>query len=197
MSSDGGGQRGRLIVISGPSGSGKSTLWHRLVQHPRMHFSVSATTRPPRPDEVDGRDYHFLSAAEFHRLLDEDAFLEHAEVHGHHYGTLRREVEAAMDRGEDVLLEIDVQGAAQVRRSGLPAVSIFVLPPSLGELERRLRARGTEDEATLRRRLANAAREMEEARHYDHQVVNDDLERMVAEVERLLGLQDPAKEARR
>lgn len=188
MSSEGGGKRGRLIVISGPSGSGKSTLWHRLVQHPGMHFSVSATTRPPRPGEVDGRDYRFLSPAEFRRLLDEGAFLEHAEVHGHFYGTLRREVEEAMARGEDVLLEIDVQGAEQVRRSGLPVVSIFVLPPSLEELERRLRARGTEDEETLRRRLAIAAREMAEARHYDLQVVNDDLERMVPEVEAFLGL---------
>lgn len=179
--------RGRLIVVSGPTASGKSTLWRRLVQRPGVAFSVSATTRPPRAGEVDGRDYHFISPEEFERRAGAGEFLEWARVHGRFYGTPRSGVENALASGQDVVLEIDVQGAAQIRRSGLPTVTLFVLPPSYEVLEQRLRARGTEDEAEIQRRLTVVRAEMAEAPHYDHQVVNDDLERMVAQVEAILG----------
>lgn len=180
-------ERGRLIVISGPTASGKSTLWRRLVDDHGVEFSVSATTRPMRSGEVDGRDYRFLSEEDFARLVAEDAFLEHATVHGRRYGTLRGPVESAIGDGRDILLEIDVQGARQLHDCGLPSVSIFVEPPSLEVLEERLRTRGTEDEAEMRRRLSVVAEEMANAPQYDHRVVNDDLERMVAEVEGILG----------
>lgn len=185
MSND--SRRGRLIVVSGPTASGKSTLWRRLVERPDVCFSVSATTRPPRAGEVDGRDYWFVSPAEFERRVAAGEFLEWATVHGRRYGTLRAEVERALAAGKDLVLEIDVQGAAQIRASGFEAISIFVEPPSLAVLEARLRARGTEDEAEIQRRLAIVRTEMAEARHYDHRVVNDDLERMVAQVEGILG----------
>lgn len=180
-------RRGRLIVISGPTASGKSTLWRRLVARPGVAFSVSATTRPPRPGEVDGRDYRFIGQGEFDRRVAAGEFLEWARVHGRCYGTLRAEVERELAAGKDLVLEIDVQGAEQIRASGLEAVSIFVEPPSLEALEERLRARGTEGEEEIRRRLAIVRAEMEHAPHYDHRVVNDDLERMVAEVEAILG----------
>ncbi len=195
MSNDPAPRRGRLVVISGPTASGKSTLWRRLVQRPGVTFSVSATTRPPRDGETDGRDYHFISEEEFTRRVAAGEFLEWAHVHGRRYGTLRREVEAAVSAGRDILLEIDVQGARNLRASGVPALTIFVLPPSLEVLERRLRARGTEGEVEMRRRLDVVREEMSHAREYDHCVVNDDLERMVAEVEALLGY--GAREARR
>jgi guanylate kinase len=185
-------RRGRLIVISGPTASGKSTLWRRLVQRPGVRFSVSATTRPPRPDEVDGRDYHFISQAEFDRRVAAGDFLEWARVHGRCYGTLRTEVERALAAGSDLVLEIDVQGAMQIRDVGFPAVSIFVEPPSLDALETRLRARGTEAEPEIQRRLAVVREELRQAPHYDHRVMNDDLERMVAEVERILGYRKEA-----
>lgn len=185
-------ERGRLVVISGPTASGKSTLWRRLVQLPGVAFSVSATTRAPREGEVDGRDYHFLSDQEFDRRLAEGDFLEHAEVHGRRYGTLRSEVERALDRGQDLLLEIDVQGAEQVRDCGLPVLSLFVMPPSEEVLVERLRGRGTESEEQMQRRLRIIHEEMERAGSYHHVVVNDDFERMLAEVMELLGLEAPA-----
>lgn len=181
--------RGRLIVISGPTASGKSTLWRRLVDDHAVEFSVSATTRAMREGEVDGRDYRFLSDEEFARLVAADAFLEYAQVHGRRYGTLREPVEKAIGEGRDILLEIDVQGARQLQGCGLPMVSVFVEPPSLEVLEERLRTRGTEEESEMRRRLAVVAEEMANAPQYDHRVVNDDLERMVAEVEGILGYQ--------
>ncbi|RMH04692.1 MAG: guanylate kinase [Planctomycetota bacterium] len=185
-------ERGRLIVISGPTASGKSTLWRRLVALPGVRFSVSATTRSPRPGEVDGRDYHFLDDREFDRRLAAGEFLEHAEVHGRRYGTLRAEVERALAAGEDLVLEIDVQGAEQLRGCGLPMVSIFVAPPSEEVLRERLRGRGTESEEEMKRRLAIVRREMDRAGEYDHVVVNDDFERMLAEVLDLLGLEEKA-----
>ena len=180
-------ERGRLIVISGPTASGKSTLWRRLVQDHDVEFSVSATTRPRRKGEEDGRDYRFLEQAEFDRLVADGAFLEWANVHGRCYGTLRAPVEASVAAGRDILLEIDVQGARQLQDCGLPLISIFVEPPSLTELEQRLRARGTEGEEEMARRLSIVAKEMEHAPDYDHRVVNDDLRRMIAEVEGILG----------
>lgn len=179
--------RGRLIVISGPTASGKSTLWRRLVQREGVDFSVSATTRAAREGEVDGRDYRFVSEEQFQGWIAEGAFLEWAEVHGRHYGTLRSEVETAIDAGRDIVLEIDVQGARQLKDCDLPIVSLFVLPPSLEVLEQRLRGRATETEEQMQRRLAIVAKEMAYADDYQHQVVNDDFERMLAESETLLG----------
>ncbi|MFQ5749416.1 MAG: guanylate kinase [Planctomycetota bacterium] len=182
-------ERGRLVVVSGPSGSGKTSLWKRLLAHPGVTFSVSATTRAPRPGEIEGRDYVFLSEKEFARRVQAGDFLEHAQVHGHSYGTLREPVLEDLGRGLDVVLEIDVQGAASVRGSGLPLVSVFVMPPSLEILGERLRGRHSDKEEEIRRRLALARAEMDQAPQYDQVVVNDDLDRMVAEVETFLGLQ--------
>jgi guanylate kinase len=182
---------GRMLVVSGPSGSGKSTICKRLLLDPRVVFSVSATTRKPRPGEVDGRDYHFLSADEFRARIAKGAFIEHAEVFGNLYGTLREPMEAAKARGQVYLLEIDVQGANQLRALGEEGVYIFFAPPDFEELKRRLSGRGTESPEVLQRRLHKAEDEMRERHRYDHVVVNDDLERAVAEVRRLAGL-DPA-----
>jgi guanylate kinase len=173
-----------LIIVSGPSGVGKSTVIGRLLagEHPPLWVSVSATTRPPRPGEVDGGHYHFWTRERFQQELRAGAFLEHAEVFGNYYGTLRREVEPYRDNGVGVLLDIDVQGAAQVRRQCPEAVSVFLRAPSLEVYEQRLRQRGTEGEAALRRRLAGARRELEHAPEYDYQVINDDLEAAVADL---------------
>lgn len=182
-------ERGRVIVISGPTASGKSTLWRHLVSFPQVTFSVSATTRQMRDDEVDGRDYRFVDAAEFSAMADRGEFLEWAEVHGHCYGTLRSDVVAAVDSGKDILLEIDVQGAAQLGDTDFPVVSIFVSPPSLDELRQRLVARGTESVEEMDMRMSIVEQEMCYADEYDYVVVNDELERMIAEVESILGLE--------
>jgi guanylate kinase len=165
----------RLIVVSGPSGVGKSTLCRALLDDARLVTSVSCTTRPPRPDEVDGRDYWFLSREEFERRLAAGAFLEHAVVHGNRYGTPREAVESRLREGRCPLLDIDVQGAAQVRATGLPAVFLFIAPRSPEVLRERLQRRDTEDAASMARRLAAAEREMQAARDYDLVVVNDRL----------------------
>jgi guanylate kinase len=167
-------------VIAGPSGVGKGTIVRRLVQRlPRLRVSVSATTRPPRPAERDGVDYRFVSDEEFSRLIADGELLEWAEVFGHRYGTPAAPVREALSRGEDVVLEIDVQGAFQVRERDPRAVLVLIEPPSMAELERRLRERGTEDEARLAERLATAERELAERAAFDHVVVNDELDRAV------------------
>lgn len=183
---------GRLIILSGPSASGKSTLWRHLVAFPQVTFSISATTRAARPGEVDGRDYHFLSEEDFLQRMAKGDFLEHAQVHGNRYGTLRSEVEQALQSGSDIVLEIDVQGAKQVRLSNLPIVSVFLLPPSMEILEQRLRDRKSETEEQVQRRLAIAAAEMAHAGEYDFQVVNHDLQDMIQQVEKFLGLDSSA-----
>lgn len=182
-------RRGQLVIVSGPTASGKSTLWRRLVAHPRVRFSVSATTRAPRTGEVDGRDYFFVDDARFDQMIAQNELLEWAEVHGKRYGTPRGPVVESIDAGFDVVLEIDVQGAIALRDSDLPTTSVFVAPPSREELEQRLRDRGTETEEQMARRLTIVDQEMAAASEYDHVVINDDLERMVAEVEALLDLQ--------
>jgi|SRR5579884_326758 guanylate kinase len=182
---------GPLIIVSGPSGSGKSTVIARVLQEAKvpLRVSVSATTRPPRPGEREGVHYHFWTREQFLQQVQAGAFLEWAEVHGNYYGTLRDEVEPYRAQGIGVILDIDVQGAAQVRQFCPDNVSIFLRTPSLEVLEQRLRARGTEDEASLARRLANARREMERIGEYDFVVVNDDLGKAVAEVRELLARQ--------
>ena len=175
---------GMLLVISGPSGVGKGTMVKRLMANdPSIVFSVSATTRDPREGEVDHKDYHFVTEEEYDRLLGEDAFLEHAEVHAHRYGTLKSEVEDRIARGQNVLLDIDTQGALQVMDKAPDAVSVFILPPSFEELERRLRGLQTETEEDIQRRLGNARHEVTLLPRYTYTVVNDDLDRACAALE--------------
>ncbi len=168
--------RGDLFVISAPSGAGKSTLCNRLMERlPGLVFSVSHTTRPPRKGEVDGKDYFFVSEKEFERLVTKGKFLEWARVHGHFYGTSRDHVMEFLSRGMDVILDIDVQGATQVREKFPGAVTIFILPPSWTVLEERLLRRGSEDMDSVRVRLRNALKEMEEVANYTYTIVNDKL----------------------
>ncbi len=175
--------KGLLLVVSAPSGAGKTTLCHLLIQRLGFRFSVSHTTRSPRPGEVHGRDYYFVSRHEFEDLIRQGAFLEWAEVHGHLYGTSKSEVERALSGEEDLLLDIDVQGASQVRRKLRErAVFVFVAPPSMEELERRLRHRGTESEEVLRRRLARAREEMQFAPWFDYVVINQEIEQAFADL---------------
>lgn len=177
---------GRLVVLSGASGSGKSTLVKRLLDRPglRLRVSISATTRPPRPGEESGRDYYFLNPQEFEAIRGD--LLESAEVHGHSYGTPARPVRAALAQGICVILVIDVQGGLQVRAKVPGALLIFVQARSPEVLESRLRHRGTDDEATIARRLKNAVRELELSKEYDVHVINDDLETAVDELAEIL-----------
>jgi guanylate kinase len=171
------------LILAAPSGTGKTTIAHALVERfARFVFSVSATTRPPRGDEVDGVDYDFVSREAFEAMIEGGELLEWAEVHGNLYGTPRRNLEAAAARGEHVVLDIDVQGARQLRERAPEAVLIFVFPPSAGALWGRLTARGTEAMDEVRRRLAAAHEELAEARHFDYIVVNDDLDRAISRI---------------
>ncbi len=174
---------GLLVVLSGPSGVGKKTVIDRvLLETPGYSRAVTATTRRPRPGERNGVDYLFLTEEEFTARIERDEFLEHALVHGHRYGTPRQHVTRILERGEVCFLEVDVQGAAAIRGLVEPAVFVFLVPPSRDVLEERLRGRATEDEDSLRTRLANAQREMERESEYDVSVVNDELDRAVREV---------------
>ena len=176
-------RRGNLFVISGPSGAGKGTLVARLLQEvPDAWLSVSATTRLPREGEVDGVSYYFLDRDRFEELVREDGFLEWAEYSGNCYGTPYESVRDNIDAGKQVILEIDVQGAFQVRDRIPDARLVFIEPPSFEELERRLRGRGTEDEETVKRRLEAAKVELSQKEEYDITLVNDDLEAAVCEL---------------
>ena len=178
------GKRGILFVFSGPSGVGKGTLKAKLFEEfaGRIAYSVSATTRGPREGEVDGKDYFFISRQEFERRVKNNEFLEHAEFAGNCYGTPRAYVEKLLDSGMNVVLEIDVQGALQVMKSMPECVSVFILPPSFEELEHRLRGRGTDDEASIARRLSNAASEIRQAHWFDAWIVNDNLDKAYDEL---------------
>lgn len=182
---------GRLIVISGPSGVGKSTIVAGLMRAGPFTFSVSATTRPPRPGESDGTDYWFLSTDDFEDRIAAGAFLEWATYNGRYYGTPRAAVDDHLAAGRDVLLDIEIQGARQVRASHPEAVLVFIAPPSMAELASRLRGRGDTDEADVRRRLGIAAGEIAEAAAlFDHIVVNDDAMTATAEVLDILGVSE-------
>lgn len=176
--------QGNLFVISGPSGAGKGTLISLLAQRfPGIWISVSATTRAPRPGEVDGVDYHFFTEEEFEAILEDGGFLEHALVHGKHYGTLKRSVDEHIARGDQVILEVDIQGARQVKQLMPDAHYIFIEPPSLEELERRLRGRNTETEEQINKRLNTALLELSAKMEYDVQLVNEDLEETYRQLE--------------
>jgi guanylate kinase len=175
--------RPNAIVVSAPSGSGKSTVLSRVLRElPGLRFSVSHTTRPPRAGEQNGVDYHFVDHAVFEDIRARGRLLEWAEVHGQLYGTAHEEYAAAQRDGVDLLLDLDVQGAAQVRLKLPEVVTVFILPPSYADLERRLRGRGQDDEATIRRRLEAAREEMELFDTYDHTLVNEELESCVADL---------------
>jgi len=176
-------RRGIPFLVAAPSGTGKTTVCRAVVaRDPDIAFSVSHTTRPPREGERDGVDYHFVSEAEFRRLVDEDAFVEWAEYAGNNYGTSWRALEEPLAAGRDLLLEIEVQGARQVRERRDDVRFLFLLPPSLAELERRLRARGTDSEEAIQHRLALVRRELAAAEVFDYALVNDDLEGCIGDV---------------
>ena len=188
-------RKARLFVVSGPAGVGKGTLVARVRERrPMLGLPVSATTRKPRPGEVDGVAYHFISDEEFDRRVEQGDFLEWAQVHDHRYGTLRSEVDACIARGESVILEIDVQGGENVAKAYPDVVRIFIEPPSWDVLVNRLRNRGTESEQSLAIRLNTARGELEKAHTYDVRIVNDNLDEAVAELDRTLGAYESAKE---
>ncbi len=177
-------KRGHLYVIAAPSGAGKTSLLHALLRRrPALSFSVSCTTRKPRAHEQDGRDYHFIDRAEMERLIATGEFVEHANVFGNLYGTRKSVVEAALAEGRDLILEIDWQGAKQVRERLPEAIQIFILPPSRDELEARLRKRGTDSEEVIARRLSESVLEMSHWRDFDYIVVNRDFDRALADLE--------------
>jgi len=173
--------RGILFIVSAPSGAGKTSLVKALLGRDRaLHLAVSCTTRAPRPGEVDGLHYHFLNETEFLRRIADGDFIEHAEVFGNRYGTTAAAVHEVLDRGQDLLLEIDWQGARQVRARWPEAVGVFILPPSLAVLEERLRRRGQDGEGVIAARMARAHDELSHYGEYDYLLVNDDFERAVA-----------------
>jgi len=179
-------QRAQLVVLSGPSAVGKTTIARRLLESPDFGRAVTATTRAPRPGEKDGVDYRFLDERAFRDALARDEFLEHAQVHGRLYGTPKDAVDSVLARGLCCLLVIDVQGAATLRKRGIDALYVFVAPPSAAELERRLRDRGTDAPADIERRLATARAELARQGEFDTVTINDDLDRAVGEIARLV-----------
>ena len=180
---DASAHRGVLLVISSPSGAGKTTLAHMLAQQEKLEFSVSYTTRAPRPGEREGVDYKFVTEDEFSRMIERGEFAEWANVHGSRYGTAVHTVSRALEDGKDYLFDIDYQGGAQIRRQWPDeSVLVFILPPSMAELERRLRRRATDSPEAIDRRLAMATRELEHFGEYDYLVVNDNLETALKEL---------------
>ena len=179
--------RGRLIVLAAPSGAGKTTLVRALLERvPNLRFSVSYTTRPRRPGERDGVDYFFVTREQFDEMVRRDAFLEHAQVFDHWYGTSREHVEDLLQSGASVLLEIDWQGARQVRAKAPDAITVFILPPCVAALEARLKGRGTDTPEVIARRLRDSVADMRHWNEFGYVVVNDDLERAADELEEIV-----------
>lgn len=180
-------QAGKLIVITGPSGVGKGTLLRSLIQrHPELYFSISATTRQPRPGEIEGQHYYFVSRDKFEQMVAADELLEWAEYAGNYYGTPRLQVQQQIQQGRLVILEIEVVGARKINQTFPTALRIFILPPSLAELERRIRVRGQDSEEAIARRLTQAEAEIAAADEFDVQIVNDDLETALIRLESII-----------
>jgi guanylate kinase len=178
---------GKLVVLTGPSGVGKGTLVKALMaRHPQLSLSVSVTTRLPRPGEIDGKDYHFVTPEEFHALIEQDRLLEWAIYAGNSYGTLRQDVVSQVEQGKIVILEIEVIGAQAIKQTFPQVQRLFILPPSAQELELRLRGRGSESEAAIAQRLARAIEEVALSNEFDHQIVNDDFESAIQKIEAII-----------
>ena len=180
-------KKGKLFVITAPSGAGKTTMRNYLLENnPELYFSVSATTRQPRPEEVIHKDYHFMTQEEYNNHLNNNNFLEYAEVFGNYYGTLKQPILERLEKGIDVLLDVDTKGAKQVKQKIPNAILIFIEPPSMEELERRLRSRGTESEEVICKRLREAEFEMAQRDFFDYRVANDILEDARKEIDNIL-----------
>jgi guanylate kinase len=180
-------KEGLLFVVSGASGTGKTSLCRAVLKiYPNLRFSVSHTTRPQRPGDENGRDYYFISPEEFQRMIDQGDFAEWAEIYGHRYGTSKRMLEKAQAQGQDLILDIDSQGARQLRQQGRPGTFIFTLPPSLAELRQRLMKRKTEGKEALEERLIKAREEIVEARWYDFLIINDELKKAQAQLQAII-----------
>ena len=181
-------RRGTLIVVSAPSGAGKTTLCHEVrALVPDLYYSVSYTTRAPRPGEVDGVDFHFVSTGRFQAMRDRDEFAEWATVHNHLYGTPARALEGALSRGLDVLLDIDTHGARQLRQRYPESVSVFIMAPSMAELEARLHERNSDGPKEIQRRLSRAREEIAAWRHYDYLIINRDVKDAVDQLAAIIG----------
>ena len=179
--------RGSLIILSGPSGAGKGTIYNELLKHDsNLRFSVSMTTRKPRDGEVNGKDYFFVTVEEFKKEIENDSFLEYALVHGNYYGTLKKEVERDLDNGNDVILDIDIQGAVNIKAKKEDGIFIFIMPPSMRELKNRLVKRGTETKDKLIERFKNAYKEVNEMSKYNYVVINDEVDLAVKKIEAIL-----------
>lgn len=174
--------KGTLFIVSGPSGCGKGTVLAEILKQDNVYYSVSATTRSPRPGEVDGVNYHFLTKDEFEKLIENDGVLEYANYCGNYYGTPKKPVEDMLAEGKNVILEIEVQGALKVMEKCPEAVSVFILPPSLKELRRRLHKRGTETEEVIEKRIGEASGEIRKAENYDYVMINGELETAVSDL---------------
>lgn len=183
-------EQGKLVILSAPSGSGKTTIMKQVIRDfPQLEFSISATSRPPRGEEKHGVDYYFFSADEFRKAIEQERFAEWEEVYaGTHYGTLKSEMERIWESGKSIIFDIDVKGGINLKNVfGDRALSIFIMPPSIGELEKRLVGRGTDSPEAISRRIAKAEKEIEDAKFFDVTVVNDDLQRAVEEVKGAIG----------
>ncbi len=177
----------RLIIISSPSGGGKSTICNMIIKRsPDIEYSISTTTRPPRQHEEDGKEYFFVAKDEFEKMIKNDAFLEWAMVHGNYYGTSRKKIEDLLNRGKSCILDIDVQGGMQIKNKHPNAVSVFIMPPSFEELEKRLKERSTDNEESIKLRLDNAKKEMEYKKFYDYVVVNNKIEDTINKIVEIL-----------
>lgn len=180
-------RKGKTFIVSGPSGVGKSTVLSALLERQKdLYFSVSATTREPRPGEENGKQYHFINADVFREMIEEDEFLEYAEYVGNFYGTPKKYVDAAMAMGQDVILDIEIQGALQVHAKRPDTVRIFIAPPSWAELQRRLTSRGTDSDEVIQKRLLRAKVEVQTAHTYDYFVINDTVESAVEEIRAII-----------